>query len=238
MSGELTADTGLAVAVGAAALLIVAELFFPALPADRRRWPLNIGLGALTLLIGRLASVFGALSAAIWAQQAGVGLFNFAPGFDAGKVVLTVIAMDMAVYWQHRAFHRFNWMWRWHKLHHADTAMDISTGVRFHPGEILISLGWKSAAVIILGAPPEAVPIFEAWLMLGSLIEHSNLRLPQKLDRIARTIWVTPAMHAVHHSAHASDAQHNFGFAIGLWDHAFRTYRADSSGPTIGLPRP
>lgn len=238
MSGELTADTGLAVAVGAAALLIVAELFFPALPADRRRWPLNIGLGALTLLIGRLASVFGALSAAIWAQQAGVGLFNFAPGFDAGKVVLTVIAMDMAVYWQHRAFHRFNWMWRWHKLHHADTAMDISTGVRFHPGEILISLGWKSAAVTILGAPPEAVPIFEAWLMLGSLIEHSNLRLPQKLDRIARKIWVTPAMHAVHHSAHASDAQHNFGFAIGLWDHAFRTYRADSSGPTIGLPRP
>jgi sterol desaturase/sphingolipid hydroxylase (fatty acid hydroxylase superfamily) len=228
----------LAIAVGVAAVLIVAELLFPARPAQRQRWPLNIGLGALTLLIGRLASAVGALSAAIWAQQSGVGLFNFLPGFDAGKVVLTVILMDMAVYWQHRAFHRFGWMWRWHKLHHADTAMDISTGVRFHPGEILISVGWKSAAVIALGAPPEAVPIFEAWLMLGSLIEHSNVRLPQRLDRIARTIWVTPAMHAVHHSAHDRDAEHNFGFAIGLWDHLFGSYRAVSSGPTIGLPRP
>jgi sterol desaturase/sphingolipid hydroxylase (fatty acid hydroxylase superfamily) len=237
VNGGLTADTGLAIAVGVAAVLIVAELLFPARPAQRQRWPLNIGLGALTVMIGRLASAVGALSAAIWAQQAEIGLFNLLPGFDAGKVVLTVILMDMAVYWQHRAFHRFGWMWRYHKLHHADTAMDISTGVRFHPGEILISLGWKSAAVIVLGVPPQAVPIFETWLMLGSVIEHSNVRLPERLDRLTRSILVTPAMHVIHHSAHANDANHNFGFAIAFWDHLFGSYRANRTGPTIGLPQ-
>jgi sterol desaturase/sphingolipid hydroxylase (fatty acid hydroxylase superfamily) len=232
------AANGLVIAAGTALFLIASEALFPARPAQRSRWPLNLALGALTLIIGRMFAIIAPLSAAIWAQSQGIGLFNLIGGFDVSKVILTVVLMDLSIYWQHRAFHRFGWMWRWHKLHHADKAMDISTGVRFHPGEVLISLFWKSACVIALGAPPEAVVIFELWLMLGSFIEHSNVRLPLKVDRAVRTVWVTPAMHAVHHSAHGDDAQHNFGFAIGLWDRLFGTNRATAAGSVIGLPGP
>jgi sterol desaturase/sphingolipid hydroxylase (fatty acid hydroxylase superfamily) len=149
--------------------------------------------------------------------------------------ILTVILLDLAVWWQHRQFHRRLWLWRWHKLHHADGALDLSTGVRFHPIEAIISLIWKSACTALLGAPPLAVPLFELWLTGGSFIEHANLHLPPRLDAVVRRIWVTPAMHAVHHSAHGDDANHNFGFAIALWDRLFRTYRPTASGPRIGL---
>jgi sterol desaturase/sphingolipid hydroxylase (fatty acid hydroxylase superfamily) len=234
----LTVDTSLIIAVGAAVLLIAGEAIAPARSAQWKRWPANLALGAVTIMIGRMASIIAPLSIAIWAERQEVGLFNIVDGFDTGKIILTIIIMDMAIYWQHRLFHKMGWMWRWHKLHHADRAMDISTGVRFHPLEIVISLVWKSACALALGAPAEAVPLVELWLMLGSLIEHSNIRLPQRLESFLRYFWVTPALHMVHHSAHSDDAHHNFGFAIGLWDHLFGTYRPSASGPVIGLAEP
>jgi sterol desaturase/sphingolipid hydroxylase (fatty acid hydroxylase superfamily) len=237
-------DLGLLFAAGLAGLLIVGEALYPARSAQWTeqwsRWPANLGLGALTLLIGRALAVVAPVAAAGWAERNGVGLLNLMEGGlmsgALAKLILTIVIMDFAIYWQHRAFHLSGWLWRWHKLHHADGAMDVSTGVRFHPVEIVVSLGWKSVCVVALGAPPSAVALFELWLMADSLIEHSNLNIPPKLDGLIRRVWVTPAMHAVHHSAHGNDAQHNFGFAISLWDQWFGTSRAVAAGPVIGLP--
>jgi sterol desaturase/sphingolipid hydroxylase (fatty acid hydroxylase superfamily) len=234
----LTADTALVIAAGAVVLLIAAETIVPARASEWNRWPINLSLGAVTLIIGRIASIIAPLSIAIWTERHGVGLFNIVAGHSVSKVILTIIMLDMAIYWQHRFFHKMDWMWRWHKLHHADRAMDVSTGVRFHPLEIVISMIWKSACVLVLGAPAEAIPIVELWLMLGSLIEHSNIQLPRRLDNFLRYFWVTPAVHMVHHSAHGDDAHYNFGFAIGLWDRLFGTYRASASGSEIGLADP
>jgi sterol desaturase/sphingolipid hydroxylase (fatty acid hydroxylase superfamily) len=228
--------SGVMIAAGIALLLIMAEGLAPARPAQWRRWPLNLGLGALTLIIGRLAAIAAPVAAATWAQNHAFGLLNQFSGLTAAKLIVTILLMDLAIYWQHRAFHRLSFFWRWHSLHHADSAMDVSTGVRFHPLEILLSLGWKSICVIVLGAPPVAVIAFELWLMLGSLIEHTNLRLAPRADQVLRSFWTTPAMHAVHHSAHGADAQHNFSFALNIWDKLFGTYLEKASGPDIGLP--
>jgi sterol desaturase/sphingolipid hydroxylase (fatty acid hydroxylase superfamily) len=236
VSPAALSNLGLMIAAGVALLLIIAEWLAPARPAVWRRWPLNLGLGVVTLIVGRVAAVAAPVAAATWAQNHFFGLLNQFSGPTLGKVIATIVLMDLAIYWQHRAFHRAAFLWRWHSLHHGDAAMDVSTGVRFHPVEILLSLGWKSVCVTLLGAPPEAVIVFELWLMLGSLIEHANLKLPARVDQALRIFWTTPAMHAVHHSAHGADAQHNFSFALNFWDRLFGTYLETASGPQIGLP--
>jgi sterol desaturase/sphingolipid hydroxylase (fatty acid hydroxylase superfamily) len=225
----------IAIAAGLFLVLLAAEALWPQREANWRRWPVNLGLGAATLVIARLLGFIAPLGAAIWAERSGFGLFNWLSLPFVFSAILTVILLDLAVWWQHRQFHRRPWLWRWHKLHHADGALDLSTGVRFHPMEAIVSLAWKSACTALIGAPPLAVPLFELWLTGGSFIEHSNLRLPRNVDFVIRRIWVTPAMHAVHHSAHGDDANHNFGFAIALWDRLFKTYQPIASGPRIGL---
>lgn len=218
-----------------AMLLLLAERWWPYAPAQWQRWPGNLSLGIVSLAIARLFAMAGPLAAALWAQQQGWGVLNLiaAPAWLA--IVFSIVAMDLAVWVQHWAFHRFDWLWRWHRLHHADQAIDLSTGVRFHPVEAVLSLGWKSLATVLLGVPPIAVPLFEMWLTGGSLIEHANLRMPLRIDRVARRFWVTPAMHRVHHSAHGDDASYNLGFALAIWDRLFGTYRPQPSGPRIGL---
>ncbi len=212
------------------------EIALPARDAKRARWPRNLAWGFATMAATRLASVAAPLAAARWAAQNGLGLFNQIAIPQFALIIASVIFMDCAVYWQHRAFHRVTWFWRWHKLHHADQALDVTTAVRFHPIEGLISLVWKSAFAAALGIPIVAVPLFEFWLMAGSLIEHANIRLPRSIEYIVRSVLVTPAMHRIHHSAHDDDAQHNFGFAISAWDRVFRSYQSEPSGLVIGLP--
>ena len=219
-------------------LLIAAlELISPARAAVRKRWPLNIGLGALNLLLVRLASVAGPFAIVTLAATYDFGLFNLVALPPAFVTILVIILMDFAIYWQHRASHRFDWFWALHKLHHADRDFDITTGLRFHPGEALLSMLYKGAIGALLGAPPEAMLLFELYIALGSMIEHGNIALPPRLERIIRRFWVTPAMHTVHHSAHGDDHNHNYSFALSLWDRLFGTYRARSSGITIGLPQ-
>jgi sterol desaturase/sphingolipid hydroxylase (fatty acid hydroxylase superfamily) len=217
------------------ALLVLAEPLVPARAAARGRWPVNLALGVGNALLTRLLGAAGPVAAATWAGAHDVGLFNaFAlPVFAV--MPLVIIALDLAIYGQHRALHRWAWGWALHRLHHADADFDVTTGVRFHPGEALVSMLWKSLCVIALGAPVAAVLAFEAYLAAGSLIEHANVRLPARTDAALRRIWVTPAMHRVHHSAHGDDHDHNFGFAIALWDRWFGSYRAAASGPNIGL---
>lgn len=228
----------LASAVLAACFVALAllEHWRPVRAATRSRWPLNLGLGLASMLLVRLASVAGPLGAALWAQAHGVGLFNAVALPNWLVIPLAIIALDFAIYWQHRALHVMPWGWALHRLHHADAGFDVTTGVRFNPAEALVSMLYKSLVVLLLGANPLTVIVFEGYLALFSLFEHANLRLPAKLDSALRSFWVTPAVHAIHHSAHGQDHNHNYGFAIGLWDHLFGTYLAQAAGPNIGLP--
>jgi sterol desaturase/sphingolipid hydroxylase (fatty acid hydroxylase superfamily) len=218
-------------------LLALTEVWRPMRAARRGRWPLNIALGLANVLLVRLLAVAAPAAAALWAEAQGIGLFNAFPIPLWLEMILAVTALDFAIYWQHRAFHALPWGWALHRLHHADRDFDVTTGIRFHPGEALVSMLYKGVLVLALGVSLPAVLAFEAWLAAGSLIEHSNTRLPARVDAIVRRIWITPAVHSIHHSAHGQDHNHNFGFAIGLWDRWFGTWQDAPSGPNIGLPQ-
>ncbi len=217
-------------------LLALAETLVPARPAQRRRWLVNLSLGVTNSLVVRLLSIAGPAATALWAQSADFGLFRQIDFDGPWAIAASVILLDLALYWQHRAMHSHDWLWAVHRLHHADPAMDISTGLRFNPAEAILSMAYKSLVVAVFGLPVLAVFLFEAWIAIGSFFEHSNLRLAPRWDRQIRRLWVTPAMHLVHHSAHGDDHNHNYGFAIALWDHLFKTHKYAASGATIGLP--
>ncbi len=230
-------SVSLAILAIAFASIALMELVWPARPYRRQRWPLNLVLGLCNALSLRLLAFIGPLGAALLAQIYHIGLFNVLDFTPVIVIIGVVVLMDMLIYWQHRLMHYFPLLWRLHKLHHGDTDFDITTGVRFHPAEALVSFGYKSLIVLLLGASPTSVMVFETWLALGSLIEHANIRLPKQFDNRVRWIWVTPAMHKVHHSAHSDDHRHNFSFALSCWDRVFGSYRACASGTTIGLPK-
>ncbi|MEQ1725419.1 MAG: sterol desaturase family protein [Sphingopyxis sp.] len=216
--------------------IALAELWRPMRAATRARWPLNLALGLASMLLVRMLSIAGPLSAALWAQAHGVGLLNAVALPNWLAIPLAIITLDFAIYWQHRAMHIIPWGWALHRLHHADTGFDVTTGVRFNPAEALVSMLYKAVLVMLLGASPLIVIVFEAYLALFSLFEHANLRLPATFDTMLRRFWVTPAVHSIHHSAHGQDHNHNYGFAIGAWDHLFGTYLPSATGANIGLP--
>ena len=218
-------------------LITALEVASPARAAVRGRWPVNVGLGVLNLLLVRVVAFAGPAALAVIAAHYGFGLFNTVALTPLAVTILVIILMDLAVYWQHRASHRLGWLWALHKLHHADRDFDISTGLRFHPGEALASMLYKGAVGAVLGAPPEAMLLFGVYRAIGSMIEHANVALPPRLDRVVRAFWVTPAMHIIHHSAIGNDHNHNYGFALSLWDRVFGTYQAGRTGDRIGLPQ-
>lgn len=232
----------LAVYLGILGLLMGAEMLTPrrALGQGRlRRWPANLGVAVLNTLLLRLVAPGAAVGAAIWASEAGLGLFNLvaAPGWLV--VALCVLAFDLLIYGQHVAFHKVAPLWRLHRMHHADLDIDVTTGARFHPAEILLSLGIKVVAVLALGAPPLSVLLFELLLNATSMFNHANLALPDRVDRVLRRLLVTPDMHRVHHSWHRDETDSNFGFSLSWWDRLFGTYRDQPRdghrGMTIGL---
>jgi sterol desaturase/sphingolipid hydroxylase (fatty acid hydroxylase superfamily) len=194
-----------------------------------RRWGTNIGLSTLNTMLLRLSFLaVPALSviAALYGEARGWGVL---PALGAAKVVAALVgfvALDLAVYAQHIAFHFVPALWRIHRVHHADTEMDLSTGIRFHPIEILISQAWKIAVVLALGVPAIAVLVFEIALNATSMFSHSNLGLPNRMDSILRRVVVTPDMHRVHHSTVRRETDSNFGFNLSIWDRLFATYRA------------
>src|SRR5262245_51392623 len=203
------------------------------------RWSGNLGLVALDTLAVRFLIPLGAVGTALVAQERRWGLLNNValPGWLA--VVLAIIALDLAIYLQHVMFHAVPLLWRLHRVHHADLDFDTTTGVRFHPVEILLSMGIKMGAVVLLGAPAVAVLFFEVLLNATSFFNHGNVRLPAWLDRVLRLVVVTPEMHRVHHSVRWRETNSNFGFNLPWWDYLFGTYRAQPAagheGMTIGL---
>ncbi|MBW0003355.1 MAG: sterol desaturase family protein [Hyphomicrobiales bacterium] len=192
-----------------------------------RRWPGNLGVVVLDTLILRIVFPTAAVGMALVAGAHGFGLFNALPVPYLVATVASVILLDLAIYLQHVLFHAVPVLWRVHRMHHADLEFDVTTGVRFHPFEILLSMLIKLGVVAALGAPALAVLLFEVLLNATSMFNHANVRLPAALDRVMRWIIVTPEMHRVHHSAIPRETNSNFGFNLPWWDRWFGTYRAE-----------
>ncbi len=210
------------------AVLLLAEWRFPrnrAEPRRTRRWPVNLGFGLIDTLSLRLFTPWLAFAVALRLEGTHVGLFHLIDAPYWLSVSLSVLLLDLVIYWQHRLMHRVSWLWRLHRVHHTDLALDATSAVRFHPLEILFSLGIKLGAVVALGAPPLAVLIFEIILSSLALFTHANVALPERLDRVLRWVVVTPDMHRIHHSVHADEHNRNFGFNASWWDRWFGTYR-------------
>src|SRR5512141_3061256 len=204
------------------------------------RWPGNLGILAVDIVAVRLLVPTAAVGVALIAAERGWGLFNLIGLPEWAPILIGVIALDLIIYTQHVVFHHVPTLWRLHRMHHADLDIDVTTGVRFHPLEILLSLAIKMAMVAALGVPALAVLIFEVLLNATSMFNHSNVALPSWLEPIARWIVVTPQMHQVHHSIVRDETDSNFGFNLPWWDRLFGTYRAQPeaghTGMTIGIP--
>jgi len=190
------------------------------------RWPNNLGVVVVDTLLVRILFPTAAVGVALVAEAHGLGLFNVLPLPAWIGVVASVILLAIAIYFQHVLFHAVPVLWRLHRMHHADLDIDVSTGLRFHPIEILLSMVIKLAVVIALGAPAIAVLIFEVLLNATSMFNHSNVHIPERLDGVVRWFVVTPDMHRVHHSIVARETNSNFGFNLPWWDRLFGTYRA------------
>ncbi len=207
--------------------------------SKKQRWISNLGLVVLNSLVLRLLFPTAAIGVALFAQQHGWGLLNYYALPMALKVLLAVLALDFVIYQQHVLVHAVPTLWRLHRLHHADLDYDVTTGARFHPLEIILSMLIKFAAITALGPLVVAVLVFEVTLNAMAMFNHGNVRLPLKLDRWLRVLLVTPDMHRVHHSVEDNEANSNFGFSLALWDRIFGTYiaqpRKGHEGMRIGI---
>ena len=190
----------------------------------RQRWPANLALLVLNAALLRLIPSGAALGTAQWAASHQQGWLHQWAGPSALKIALALAGLDVLLYWQHRLLHRVPWLWRLHRVHHADLELDVSSAGRFHPLEALLSMGLKMAAVILLGAPPEAVLAFELSLNLCATFHHSNIHLPLWLESRLRLFLMTPELHRIHHSAHLSGSDRNFGFSGPWWDRLFGSW--------------
>ncbi len=190
------------------------------------RWPGNLGIVALNTLLVRLLLPGAAVGIALMDERRGWGLLNAIALPLWSKFLLSIVLLDLSIYLQHVMFHAVPALWRLHRMHHADLDFDVTTGSRFHPGEILLSAGYKVAIVAVLGAPAAGFVAFEVLLNATSMFNHGNVSLPARLERIARWILVTPDMHRVHHSVVRNETNSNFGFNLSCWDRLLGTYRA------------
>ncbi len=207
--------------------------------ARARRWPGNLGIVVVDTVLLRLVFPVTAVAWAAAIEARGIGLFHQLGWSGAVVIVLAVLLLDLAIWAQHVVFHRIPVLWRLHRMHHADTDLDVTSGARFHPVEILLSMAIKFAVIAVLGAPAVAVLIFEVLLNASSMFNHANIHLPERVDAWLRRVLVTPDMHRVHHSVVREETDSNFGFCLPWWDLAFGTYRAapraGQLGMTIGL---
>ena len=230
-------------------LLVFASMAVWELLAPRRRqatrrsgrWPSNLGLVALNTVLVRVVFPITAVTWATALAQRGDGLLHLLPVPSWLAVVLALVALDLAIYLQHRLFHWVPQFWRLHRMHHADTEFDVTNGLRFHPLEILLSMLIKFVVIAAIGAPALAVLVFEIVLNATAIFNHANVSMPGKLDRMLRWVVVTPEMHRVHHSVLVQETNSNFGFNLPWWDRWFGTYRAQPRDGhvdmRIGLPQ-
>nr|WP_321825392.1 sterol desaturase family protein [Alteromonas macleodii] len=261
-----TAVIRLSVFLGVFVLMAVLEALLPAREAvlsRKTRWLGNLSMVVMGALVSRILLPATLVGVSLWAQQKGIGVFNVlldAVPVDASSsnqllnsgeplsnssaylvhiaiVTLSVLLLDMLIYWQHRLFHTVPMLWRFHKMHHADSHVDTTTGLRFHPVEIAMSLGIKAAAVVMLGVPAIAIVIFEVALNGFALFNHANIRLPQKWDDRIGLVLITQRLHRIHHSQAKNESNSNYGFSVSWWDRLFNSFtpRAAFSDETLPI---
>jgi len=261
-----TAVILLSVFLGVFVLMAVLEALLPAREAvlsRKTRWLGNLSMVVMGALVSRILLPATLVGVSLWAQQKGIGVFNVlldAVPADASSsnqllnsgeplnnsstylvhiaiVTLSVLLLDMLIYWQHRLFHTVPMLWRFHKMHHADSHVDTTTGLRFHPVEIAMSLGIKAAAVVMLGVPAIAIVIFEVALNGFALFNHANIRLPQKWDDRIGLVLITQRLHRIHHSQAKNESNSNYGFSVSWWDRLFNSFtpRAAFSDETLPI---
>ncbi len=203
------------------------------------RWTINLGLAGLNAGVMRISIGAAAWLAANWAAEHQIGFFNLVPAPDWLSVALSLLLLDLAIYAQHIAAHRWRWFWRLHQVHHSDIDFDATTAVRFHPLEILLSMLYKVVLVLLLGADPLTVIAFEIILNGCALFNHGNVSLPPQAEQGLRYLLVTPDMHRIHHSTRQLEMDSNYGFSLSWWDRLFKTYCPEPKMPhaemTIGL---
>ena len=200
-----------------------------------RRWRTNVGLAAANTLLLRVALPTTAIGVAGFAQASGWGLLNHYGVGGWIALAVGVVALDFVIYFQHVLFHAVPALARLHQVHHADPDFDTTTGIRFHPFEIVLSMLIKYAAIVVIGASPLAVLVFELLLNLTSLFNHGNVRIPGTIDAVVRALLVTPDMHRVHHSVIAAERNSNYGFCLSVWDRLFGTYVPEPAGGAAAL---
>jgi sterol desaturase/sphingolipid hydroxylase (fatty acid hydroxylase superfamily) len=227
---------------GSLLLLAGCEFILPRRPHTlprRSRWPANIGIAVVGTVLVRLVLQAGTVGFAVSIEKKDWGLFPWL-GLPAPlNAFLSVICLDLVIYAQHWLFHYQPLLWRLHRMHHADLDVDVTTGARFHPVEILLSVVIKCGAIAVLGVSALGALLFEVLLNVTSMFNHSNVRIPKLLEPLLRAIIVTPDMHRVHHSILREETNSNFGFNLSIWDRLFRTYRSEPAaghdGITLGI---
>ena len=203
------------------------------------RWVNNLALLVLNSVALRVALPVAVTELALHANEQGWGILQQIALPESLGVLVGFVLLDLAIYFQHMLFHAVPALWRVHRVHHADLDFDVTTGTRFHPIEIFLSMAIKFAVIMALGPPALAVLLFEVVLNAAAMFNHANVRVPLPIDRVARWFIVTPDMHRIHHSVLPHETNSNFGFNLSAWDQVFGTYRAQPSmghvGMTIGL---
>ncbi len=217
----------LAVFLSVFLLLALFELLFPRrklAESKVQRWSANIAISVVNTILVRVTLPLAGVGMALLAQEKNWGLINLldVPAWLAIPVFL--LLFDLAIYWQHRLFHKVPLLWRLHRMHHTDLDYDVTTGNRFHPASILLSAVIKIGLVVVLGPSPVTILVAEIVLNITSMFNHSNIDIPAKIDRFLRFFIVTPDMHRIHHSVNGAEHNRNFGFNFPWWDRLFDTY--------------
>ena len=214
--------------LGAFALLALCEWVAPKRILTQSkvvRWYSNVGIVVFNVVIVSIIFPLVPVAVAFLAAERDWGVLNFYDVAPSLHIVISLIILDLAIYVQHVMLHALPVFWRLHRMHHADQDFDVTTGIRFHPIEIVLSTAIKMVVVILIGAPVIAVVIFEVLINVTAMFNHSNVKLPLTMDRVLRLVVVTPDMHRVHHSIMSHENNTNFGFNLPWWDHLFGTYR-------------
>lgn len=194
----------------------------------RRAWACNLSTLVFNTVALRIFVPISLIALAAWCTENHVGVLSIAALPTLAGVLLSVVLLDLGIYWQHRLMHRVPLLWRLHRLHHSDMEFDVTTATRFHLIEIFVSLIFKVGLIALIGPPVVAVILFELLLNFSAMFNHANISLSSKIEQPVRLVLVTPDMHRIHHSSRQIETDSNYGFCLSIWDRCFRSYRAEA----------
>jgi sterol desaturase/sphingolipid hydroxylase (fatty acid hydroxylase superfamily) len=194
------------------------------LQTRKERWPANIGIIFIGTILVRFIFPMGAVGVAYWCGENNFGIFNWMGLSYWPSVILTIVLLDLVIYYQHILTHKIPFLWKFHQVHHSDRDLDITSALRFHPIEIIFSMMLKTMVISLMGADPKGVMVFELILSSMAIFNHANLFIHPKLEKLLRLFFVTPQMHIIHHSEEQFESDSNYGFNFSFWDRLFKTY--------------